>query len=853
MVQLAEQPSYFNSAIGEPRFDVSIRPLLLGEIHDRQTQQAVITRDVLFALLGYEGCYVRFSERFDPHLIHDRIHGPDYKVAKHLDVSLKAITKKLLRYGKYYSGLKGFSQVYDEPRFGKVNQRLCSEISSFLSQYQQLVMGLEEAFQYNGTFSLSVLDSELSKVCADKLVHLYEIAVMIHSETEERTPQFVTATEIGGIHSSSAADPQFNTFLQSIRNDVQHSGPTGISSDPMRFDVCKGGLVLQVVQRRFHQFKGDKISSDFLAQVFDAISKDYLDMLNLWLSSGEVDDPFEEFLIRKNDLPRNIFFSNMEKYWDELYVIKIDGLIDQFKHKDIQTKILSTGKFLNVFKQCTGATDMKLLPTIFSATELPAVIRSLYSQDFEIRVNQFYERANKLLLNVLFRGYRFPELLQGLNQTYLLRDSYQIDNFLEKVFYELGKSKRATSTVKLVNVYNDMFLSNETSSKVLAEDYESSTTDTTTKQVLQYCESFSIDSSSFYEIAEEIINIESFDAEEALGGNERASSAIKRLVTQSLQRRPIGLAHSDQLEETDSIDECVISGVNVDINLPFPLNLMISENLVFEYQLIFKFQMILKFASKLNDQSWKDIVLSTVWNYKHFSPQIKKLILRCRLLNARIKNFLNEIQNYFSFSVIEPNIQSLRNIVDKFQAGIDKKTNQRTSASPDQQFFMEQNGRKNGDIFDEKIMATNQRLSSSSKLAHNERNDDIYELKDQIGSHLNNILRDTMVTNGSLLEGMRVLLNSVIQFATTVTRLKKTLISMDETLLSAFKRDFPDRFGSIECNEDLIKSRLELLNDVLTRRWTNFNDSLQNFRNVLEGFGSENPQFIVLVERLSVI
>ncbi|KAF8004068.1 hypothetical protein HF325_001516 [Metschnikowia pulcherrima] len=72
---------------------------------------------MLFALLGYEGHYVRHSERYLVDLLRDRIRGPDFKVAAPLNISLKTVTKKLLRYGKYYLGLRHFAQIYDMLHF----------------------------------------------------------------------------------------------------------------------------------------------------------------------------------------------------------------------------------------------------------------------------------------------------------------------------------------------------------------------------------------------------------------------------------------------------------------------------------------------------------------------------------------------------------------------------------------------------------------------------------------------------------------------------------------------------------------------------------------------------------------
>ena len=92
----------------------------------------------------------------------------------------------------------------------------------------------------------------------------------------------------------------------------------------------------------------------------------------------------------------------------------------------------------------------------------------------------------------------------------------------------------------------------------------------------------------------------------------------------------------------------------------------------------------------------------------------------------------------------------------------------------------------------------------------------------KIGTYLNNIVRDSMVTSDKLLSCIKVLLDCIIHFAITVSRLKKTLILMDEHLLRSLQRTFPEKFSKIEFNESLVNSRIAGLNEVLTKHWRKF-------------------------------
>lgn len=834
---------------------ISFLPIIrnqLSEAADLQTQQCAIIKDVLLGLLGYEGTYVRFSDKFNPDLLHDRIHGPDHKIAKHIDVSLKAITKKLLRYGKYIYGLKSFSEVYNQPRFGRVNQKLCSEIVILIKQYKETVLNFEESFKFNPSFTLNQMSNEMSLKLSDRISHLYEIIIAVHTESEGRNYALREATSSATISATSSRTANFDSFLQTIKNDIHLMGPIDVSTDTNSFEVCKGGLVLQIIQNRMNQFSGDAVSFNFLSRIFDAVSKDYIYLLNLWLSRGEVDDPFEEFFVKKNNLPSNIFYSNIEKYWDELYVIKLDGIIDQFASKDLQMRVLLTGKYLSILKQSTGVASLDHIFDTISGTLIPHPIESLHAPDITLKILQYYKRANNLLLKLLFEGYNFTSLMENIHQMFLLKDSYKIDIFLDRSFHDLARNKYHTSITKTIKCYNDIFLLDKKKSHVSEVQQDTWRRSCSINDVLRLCETFNFDSTSFYDMARDIINIKSIDTDNTQG-NESASSAIKKIVRKSLQRRQLSLAEMQDRSSSVSIDNLAIVGANIDLELPFPLGLIVGENSVFEYQLLFKLQMILKFASKSMDESWKDVNLSTVWKYKGFSSPVRKMILRCRSLNARMKNFMNEIQNYINFSITDPNYLSLVESLKKLESSIrSEKQNSTLVNRVESIHLLRRHRHKNSSVFDEKIVASGHGQASLGNIKKYD-SCDVYEMTQKIGTYLNNIVRDSMVTSDKLLSCIKVLLDCIIHFAITVSRLKKTLILMDEHLLRSFAKDFPEKFSKIEFNESLVNSRIAGLNEVLTKHWRKFNNSLVVFIEALKEVASENLSFFSLIERLQVI
>lgn len=820
----------------------------LSAISDLRVQQGLIIKDILFALLGHESGCVRYKEKFDGFLADQKVHGPDFKVAKHLDVSLKTIAKRLMRLGTQYCGIQGFLELYDMPKYGRVVQRLCHAISVFVVQYQLVIRGLEALFKTDPWFSLSAMDTQLTAELDNKLLHLYEIAVEIHVQTAQRQ-----------LEKASSKDPGFANFIRGIQEDLQQTGNIDFSTDSGIFDHCKGTLVLKIVQGRINAFKGDAILLEFLQKLFYEISIDYVAMLNKWLQNGDIDDPFDEFLIKQNQLLDNVaalLHSGMEKYWDELYMVRTDGLIDQFMSRDMQLKILSTGKFINIFKSCTG------LDNLDNLNEVLKPINNLNAQDLELKITQFYRRANKLLMKLIFEGYNFTGLVERLQSDFLFRDAFKIDKFIDRSFLDLKRNKHSIATSRLIKSYKEIFHRGISKFSVVDVNRGIESDDTDMRDILSLYQSFSVDSTNFYDLAKEILNVKSFDAQSALR-DDPSSRALRTLLNQALERSQVQSSDSSVPKsqfDPEHSDEYTVSALNLDMNLPFPLNLIMTENFVFEYQLIFKLQMIIKFISKFMDVTWKEINTSTVWKYTKFDLRIKKWILRSRSLHGRMKDFMNEIEFYFNYSIIETNYSSLRDVLANIELSLAEET---LGSDVDHIDMADEtpgyrqvsaNFNSNNSVFDEKILARGQKFSSRQNSAIKRGAEDfidVHYLSTNLGSFLNNILKDALITDRELIEALKAIFDVVLSYNNNLSRLKKLLIMLDETLFNKFKKDYPKMFENRQIDSESIESRLGMLDEILNSHFVLFNDSLTGLIVRLRKTGDvENQLFVGLVERL---
>ncbi|KAK6456088.1 Spc98 family-domain-containing protein [Scheffersomyces xylosifermentans] len=836
-IRLSETASLVQSCVNAPlRRPTRIRPYHLSEINDLKIQSGLVIKDLLFALLGYEGCYIRYSEKYDVNDTDLRLAGPDFKIAKHLDISLKSIAKKLVKYGKYYSGLTGFYETYNQPKYGKVLQRLCLLVEELLDQHQKVIVEIESEFKYNANFNLNILESIINQEISNKMTHLYEITVRIHAVTKERAKTTAETTDL-----------RFQDILSNVKSSINQAGIIDSLANNGKFDVCKGGLVLRIVQDRINLFKGDSISSTFLTQLFDIVSEDYIEMLNKWLINGEIDDPYDEFLIREKPVPGSlieIFNARSEHYWNELFIVKSDGLIDQFSNLDVQTKILNTGKFLNVFKLCTGLHNFKNLH------ELIEPIDRIYTHDLELKIDAFYNRANKLLMKLLFEGLHFKSLIKEFQSIFLFENSFNIDNFLESSFTDLKRNRYAISVSRLQKNYFENF-----------ERVEESTTGTapvnlttSISEVLRNNQKFSITTSNFYEVAKEIMEVQTFDTD--LKDEANLKAFLNRTLKRNIQ------SSEDDKQNTgydqNHSDEYAITSIDLSISLPFPLNLILNRELSYHYELMFKILIIIKFITKFNDITWKEINRSDVWKYKSFEPRIRKWVLRCRVLHGRIRDFTNELQNYLNYDVVQSNFETFQESILKTEEvlkervlGSDVNHNHEPQiTNPKIKSFNNYNN--NNSIFDDKI--SNSKLNKARITANRNQATDyanVENLVTNLSEFLNTLINDSLITKPDLLLSLKNMFDIIISFNHYLSRLKKVLILCDQPLFEMYLTNYPDKFSDKSMDGLSIQNRYVNLDNSLQDHFEKFRDALTEFIVTLRGFGeSENKQILVLSERL---
>ncbi|ONH69683.1 Spindle pole body component SPC97 [Cyberlindnera fabianii] len=575
-----------------------IKPYSLNDIRDVRVQEALIMKDLLFVLVGLEGSYIRYSEKYDPHLPSGRARGPDYKINKHLDASLKDVTKRMVLVSKMFVLLTTFTENYNYLDSGRVVQALVSQVREFLKVYLMFLDQMEQQFRQSRSFSLRQFEQEMKSNVTYKMKHLYDIVSSIY--------------ELAAIRRKEDQSSAFNNFINNIRQDLQQTGSIDLLSDTTNLHQVKGGLVLNIVHEKILSNSGDIKSKEFLDVLFKNISRSYVSMLNDWITKGDLNDPHGEFFITTN-LARDFKVNslNSEQYWDSKYVIKKDGLPRQFADKDLQLKVLHTGKYLNVLKECGVTLDS------FSDER----IDDLNGSNLLLVLERAYAVANKFIMDLFLNGYHFKELVNDLEGYFLLQNASNIVEFMSLC---AGDFKRPHDQVP-VSRFKRSF----------------ETTFAGKKDLIYQLLNVTLEKESIYSYLLEILKVEAIDAEQALKSNN--FDALKNLISQTLD-----IEKDTSRDPTSPELMRSINYFNLEIILPFPLNLVVSRTVIIQYQLMFRHLLVLHYTDKQLSETWLEINKNKIWKFRHFDKPIPKWIARARSLHDRMKDF---VRIYFDFLV----------------------------------------------------------------------------------------------------------------------------------------------------------------------------------------------------------
>ena len=153
-----------------------------------------------------------------------------------------------------------------------------------------------------------------------------------------------------------------------------------------------GGELLNAIYTVSQSGGGDEKADALLQYLLSKSSAPFLDMLSQWIYQGAINDPYDEFVITQR---KEIGKDNMKEdynatYWDERNTIRHKHL--PIFLQDLEGMILSTGKYLNVVREC-GRSISSPFAEVIQYTDR--------RRTFHEKLEKAYKFASTLLLDLL--------------------------------------------------------------------------------------------------------------------------------------------------------------------------------------------------------------------------------------------------------------------------------------------------------------------------------------------------------------------------------------------------------------------------------------------------------------------
>ncbi|CEP63190.1 gamma-tubulin-complex subunit SPC97 LALA0_S07e04500g [Lachancea lanzarotensis] len=607
----------------------------LNQIKNQRVQEALVVRDLLNVLIGLEGVYIRYNNSYQPELgQQDDIRGPDFRIAKNMDLSLKSFAKWIVKFGKIFVVLTRFSERYSEPVYGSVMHRLCFEIRQFLTYdyVRNIIEQAETEFLTNPLFSIRGLGQLLTQNCAHKAQLLYDLVQEIMREMNRRA-----------LLNREEAD--FQNFMQDLRKEKNNTDfsvsneSNALFITDSRINVhARGGVILQMIQDKIDVNRGNERNVTFLQKLFEDVSVQYCSMLDSWLINGSLEDPYNEFMVAdtaqlsSRQEAIRLTSLNSERLWDTQYVIRKDGVLNDFENGNIAFKVLMTGKLLNLFRNCCNLqTTTGILPDEnlkYPLTRLPQRTELL------LYVDLHYSRANKLTHFLFYNGYDLPQILLEFHHNFLLFNNPGFfKEFFNRSLVELTKLRTDTVEEKLRRTF---------------QEYQRSREDDGGKVVLPLL-NLQLDKSCFHRVIQQFSMETSTDKDNANLMQARNFENLRDLLLQDLDMQEV--SESGQTKKTEF--EYSIHHLQFEIVVPYPFNTIISRTCIFQYQAIQRYLLLLHYYNKVLEDTWFEINKNKIWRHSGFNKDVHLWIRRCRVVHFRMAQFMKLMLEYTSLDVIQ--------------------------------------------------------------------------------------------------------------------------------------------------------------------------------------------------------
>ncbi|KAL8168618.1 UNVERIFIED_CONTAM: Gamma-tubulin complex component 2 [Gekko kuhli] len=372
---------------------------------------------------------------------------------------------------------------------------------------------------------------------------------------------------------------------------------------------CLGGSTLSLLHDKTFNYTGDSQAQELCLYLTKAASVPYFEILEKWIYRGIIHDPYGEFMVEEHELQKEKIQEDYnDKYWDQRYTL-VQQQIPSFLQK-IGDKILSTGKYLNVVRECGHDVTCPV------AKE---VIYTLKEREYVEQIEKAYNYASKVLLDFLMEEKELVARLRSIKHYFLMDQGDFYVHFMDLTEEELKKPVEDIIPTRLEALLE------------LALRMSTANTDPFKDDLKIY-----------------------------LMPHDLITQLLRVLAIETKQEKAIIHAEPTELSLSG------LEAFSFDYVVKWPLSLIINRKALTRYQMLFRHMFYCKHVERQLCNVWISSKAA-----KQYSLHSSKWFAGAFTLRQRMLNFVQNIQYYMMFEVMEPtwhvlekNLKSASNIDD---------------------------------------------------------------------------------------------------------------------------------------------------------------------------------------------
>ncbi|RWS29834.1 gamma-tubulin complex component 2-like protein [Leptotrombidium deliense] len=360
---------------------------------------------------------------------------------------------------------------------------------------------------------------------------------------------------------------------------------------------CIGGAVLSILHEKTIASTGNMKASQFITKVTADTAKPYLNILDKWITEGCIDDPHKEFFIedygcsKEEDLAIDCYD---DSFWENRYSI-LSSRMPVFLSR-FADKILKTGKYLSVIKQCgKELSDVPFLGEPLSYT----VEDRVYAE----KIDAAYTFASKQLLHLLLDECKLVSHLNSIKNYFFMDRGDFIVQFMDMAEDELIKEIDNIIPTRL---------------------------------------------ESLLELAVRTSVLHTNPHNDNLG-IELLDTSVLNQLSAIMSKGSEGPSIDDYLSMSDPTVLRGYEALAFKYKVEWPLSLILHRESLGCYQLLFRHMFYCRFVERQLEIVWKVNKTAKSQTLKNLNNYAEAFCLRQKMLN-----FVQNLEYYMMFEVLEP-------------------------------------------------------------------------------------------------------------------------------------------------------------------------------------------------------